>query len=129
MPRNNKKNTTTKRTTLPQGSSERKEIPLYSGGLKYFPAAWAGLARVSKIGNDKHNPGEPLHHARGKSMDHEDCIMRHLADLLEDFGKGVGRDENGIPQVDYIFWRAGALAQQWHEKHDGAPLAPGAKKE
>lgn len=116
-----------RKTTLPQDSAERKAYPLYRGLLRYFPAACAAVARVSKIGSDKHNPGEEMHHARSKSTDQEDCIMRHLTDLAEDFGKGVGRDENGIPQVDYIAWRALALCQIWHEKHDGAPMAPGAK--
>ena len=69
--------------TLPTDSAERKEIPLYSGVLKYAPAALAGMARISKAGNDKHNPGEPLHHARGKSNDHPDCIVRHAADVAD----------------------------------------------
>jgi hypothetical protein len=115
-----------KKTTLPLDSDGRKNHPLYSGVLAYFPAALAGVARVSKIGNDKHNPGQPLHHARGKSADHADCIVRHLVD----YGDGLaheGVDEQGIPHVDYIAWRALALAQEWHEKHDAAPLAPGAK--
>jgi len=115
------------RTTLPQASDARKGVPLYEGLLKYFPAALTEVARISKIGNDKHNPGEPMHHARGKSSDHADCIMRHLIDLTEDRGKGVGRDEEGVPQVGYIVWRALALAQEWLEKNAGAPLAPGAK--
>lgn len=115
-------------TTLPADSEARKNVPLYRGLLRYFPAALAGVARVSKLGNDKHNPGEPMHHSRGKSTDHADCILRHLMDLDEDFGKGVGRDENGLPQVDMLAWRALALAQEWHEQNDGAPLAPGAKR-
>lgn len=114
----------TQNTTLPNDSKERKNIPLYSGPLKYFPAALVGVAKVCKIGNDKHNPGKPLQHSREKSSDHEDCIVRHLIDLLEN----GGRDENGIPQVDYIAWRALALAQVWHEKNDGAPIAPAAKE-
>ena len=114
-------------TTLPLGSSERKGIPLYSGLLKYFPAALAAAAAVSKVGNDKHNPGQPMHHARGKSGDHADCLMRHLVDLEEDFGMGRGVDEAGMPQVGYIVWRALALAQEWLEANHSAPLAPGAK--
>lgn len=113
-------------TTLPQDSKDRKNYPLYEGVLKYFPSALSSVARVSKIGNDKHNPGEPLHHARGKSSDHADCIIRHLIDLTEDYGKGAGRDETGVPQVAYIAWRALALAQEWLER-DGAPKAPGAQ--
>ncbi len=115
--------------TLPVSSTERKEFPLWRGLMRYAPAALAAIARVSKIGNDKHNPGEPMHHSRGKSNDHEDCIMRHLLDMEEDFGKGRGRDENGLPQVDMLAWRAIMLCQIWHEQNDGAPLAPAAKVE
>jgi hypothetical protein len=42
--------------------------------------AVAALCNHSKKGNDKHNPGEPLHWSRDKSNDHEDCIARHLID-------------------------------------------------
>jgi len=109
--------------TLPDSSEARKEIPLYSGLLAYFPAALAAVARVSKVGNDKHNPGQPLHHARGKSTDHKDCLLRHLMDASE----GTGRDKNGLPEVAFVAWRALALCQEWLEEHDGAPLAPAAK--
>jgi hypothetical protein len=122
----NAKGETVYATTLPQDSAARKDVPLFRGLLKYFPAALAGAARVSKIGNDKHNPGQEMHHARGKSNDHADCILRHMMDMSEDFGAGNGRDEAGIPQVDYIVWRACAMAQEWHEMNDGAPVAPAA---
>lgn len=116
-------------TTLPIESNDRKEYPVYSGPVKYFPKALAEVAHVCKTGNDKHNPGQPLHHARGKSSDHADCIMRHLIDMKEDMGRGVGYDENGVAQVAYIAWRALALAQEWFEKYENAPVAPGAKYE
>ncbi len=116
-----------KTTTLPVDSAERKNFPIHEGCIKYFPAALAGVAHISKIGNDKHNPGEPMHHSREKSKDHADCIQRHQLELSEDFGKGVGRDEKGVPQVLYTAWRALAQAQIWLEQHDGAPLAPNAK--
>ncbi len=113
-----------RKTTLPLGSEDRKSVPMFSGLLRYFPAALAGVAKVSKFGNDKHNPGQPLHHNRAKSTDHADCIIRHLVDLDE----RDGVDEHGIPQVAYVAWRALALAQQWFEDNEGAPLAPGAKE-
>lgn len=116
-------NTTSNTTTLPTDSEERKGVPLYSGVLRYFPAALAGVAMVSKWGNDKHNPGEAMHHAREKSVDEADCLVRHLIDLAEN----GGYDEHSIPQVAYIAWRALALAQKWYEEHEGAPLAPAAK--
>ena len=67
-------------TTLTTDSQERKGVPLARGVLDYFPAALAEVARLSKAGNDKHNPGEEMHHARGKSTDHADCILRHLTE-------------------------------------------------
>lgn len=66
---------------LPTDSTERKNTPIYSGCIAYFPLALAAVARLSKRGNDKHNPGEPLHWAREKSTDHKDCIARHLVDI------------------------------------------------
>lgn len=129
--------------TLPTDSAARKEVPLNDGCLKYFPAALAGVARTSKLGNDKHNPGQPLHHARGKSMDHADCILRHLVDLQDLMSayekeqlKAIGSDKalkefQNLQQkikeeVSSLAWRALALSQELHEKF-GAPLAPGAK--
>jgi hypothetical protein len=91
--------------------------------LRYFPAALAAVSEVCRIGNEKHNPGEEMHHARGKSNDHADCIVRHLVDL----GENGGFDENGVPQVAYIAWRALALCQEWLEANACAPLAPGAR--
>jgi hypothetical protein len=119
-------------TTLPTDSAERKTFPLFSGLLRYFPAALAGVARTSKLGNDKHNPGQPLHHARGKSMDHGDCVIRHLMDV-EDLLAALNRgdtsitDQQVLDEVNQMAWRALALAQEIHEQF-GAPMAPGAKK-
>ncbi len=119
------------KTTLPVDSKERKEYPLHSGCLRYFPAALAGVAKTSKIGNDKHNPGEPMHHARGKSMDHSDCVLRHLVDLEDllaqlERGAEVPAD-TVLAEVNSLAWRALALSQELHERF-GAPLAPGAKR-
>lgn len=117
--------------TLPTDSAKRKEYPMLSGCLKYFPAALAGVANVSKQGNDKHNPGQELHHARGKSMDHGDCIIRHLTDtedLLAAKGRGAElTKEQILHEANQLAWRALAYSQELHEKF-GAPLAPGAKE-
>lgn len=122
--------------TLPTDSNERKDIPLLSGCMNYFPAALAGVARISKAGNGKHNPGQPLHHARGKSMDHGDCIIRHTMDL-EDL-KAAWMREPRVDQGKEIqtaildearqrAWRALADLQELEEKFGGAPLAPAAR--
>ncbi len=117
--------------TLPTDSQARKGFPVYSGCLKYFPAALAGVAQVSKAGNDKHNPGETLHHARGKSMDHSDCVVRHLMDvedLLASIERGAQvKSEQVLNEANQMVWRALAYSQELHERF-GAPLAPGAKK-
>lgn len=106
-----------------------------SGFLKYFPAAIAGVSNLSKIGNDKHNPGLPLHHARGKSADHGDCIVRHLMDL-QDLIAAKGRLEVGavnnineaiLLEASSLAWRALAYSQELHEAQ-GAPLAPSARE-
>jgi hypothetical protein len=119
--------------TLPNDSEERKRVPLFSGLLTYFPAALAGVARWSKIGNDKHNPGQPLHHARGKSSDHADCILRHLTDIA-DLEARITRDGHSdaialqvLDELDALTWRALALSQETRERLCGAPLAPAAR--
>lgn len=127
----------TPKMTLPTDSKARKDYPLYSGVLKYFPAALAGVAKISKQGNDKHNPGQPLHHARDKSMDHGDCILRHLTDttdLLAAYDRNLNQEkcdpttvdsEQILVEASQLAWRALALSQELHERF-GAPLAPAA---
>lgn len=91
---------------LPADDAARKAIPLCTGVYDYFPAALAAIAEHSKRGNDKHNPGKPLHWSRDKSTDHEDCIARHLLER------------------DYVAlaWRALAALQIDLERR-GAPVA------
>jgi len=112
--------------TLPNDSAARKEIPLLRGLLRYFPAALARVAIISKKGNDKHNPGEELHHARGKSSDHGDCIVRHLLDLQELQAQGAPA-EMILDEAGCLAWRALALSQEIHESLGVAPVAVGAR--
>jgi hypothetical protein len=106
--------------SLPQNAAARKASPMAEGLLWYFPNALAAVAAVSKAGNDQHNPGEPMHHARGKSMDHADCIMRHLVD--------AGTiDTDGQRHSAKVAWRALALLQEEIEREDGVPLPRNAR--
>lgn len=89
---------------LPADPAERKGIPITTGVIDYFPLALAEVARVSKAGNDQHNPGQPLHWSKGKSTDHADCIPRHLID------RGA-RDADGQRHTAKLAWRALALLQ------------------
>jgi len=83
----------------------RKSMPIATGVLDYFPDALAEVARVSKVGNDQHNPGEPLHWAKEKSTDEADALVRHLLDR----GK---RDSDGMRHTAKVAWRALALLQR-----------------
>ncbi len=109
---------TTSVTVLPTDPSERKATPVATGCLDYFPNALLEIAKISKAGNDQHNPGEPLHWARGKSMDHADCIVRHLME------RGMV-DTDGTRHSAKMAWRALALLQEELEQA-GAPRARGA---
>jgi hypothetical protein len=93
-----------KKMLLPSDPAARKGMPITTGVLDYFPLAIAEVSIVSKAGNDQHNPGQPLHWAKGKSMDHADCIPRHLID------RG-SRDTDGMRHSAKLAWRALALLQ------------------
>lgn len=112
-------------TLLPAISTLRKRIPLATGCVDYFPAALAAVAELSYAGNEKHNPGEPLHHARGKSMDHADCLMRHFAErgTLDSDWEKLGYK---IRHSTEVAWRALAILQEELEAA-GYPMARGAR--
>lgn len=89
---------------LPTDPKARKDIPMVRGLLDYFPAALAAVAELSRIGNEQHNPGQEMHHVRGKSTDHADCIVRHLMDR-------DSVDTDGVRHATKVAWRALALLQ------------------
>jgi hypothetical protein len=108
------------RSRLIEGGSEyRKSFPITTGLLDYVPDACAAVAEVSFKGNLKHNPGEPMHHARGKSMDHADCIARHLVER--------GGFDGDIRHTAALAWRAFALLQEELEDEFSLPLPRGAR--
>lgn len=92
---------------LPPDDKSRKELPVFTGPLMYFPDAIAEVARVCKIGNDQHNPGEPLHWARGKSMDQMNTALRHMMD----HGTGTVKDVDGTYHMAKAVWRCLAELQ------------------
>lgn len=89
---------------LPLSAVERKGIPLATGVVDYFPDALVEVAELSRVGNDQHNPGQPLHWAKDKSTDHSDALMRHMLD------RGT-RDADGVRHSTKVAWRALALLQ------------------
>ena len=64
-----KMQTSSRQRVIDGDSAMRKTFPMATGLLDYFPDACAEVARISYLGNEKHNPGEPMHHARGKSAE------------------------------------------------------------
>ena len=83
----------------------RKTYPMFSGLLKYFPDALMEVAHVSFVGNEQHNPGQPLHWDRSKSTDEPDALLRHLKDA------GT-LDTDGLRHSAKVAWRALALLQK-----------------
>ena len=90
---------------LPTDAKERKAIPIATGFVDYFPDAMAAVAELSRIGNDQHNPGQPLHWDRSKSKDEADALMRHFIER----GKV---DSDGVRHSAKLAWRAMALLQK-----------------
>lgn len=98
---------------------QRKLAPIAEGLLWYAPDACAAIAAHSLRSNRKHNGDAPMHHARNKSSDHPDCVLRHLA-----HGKDV--TEEGIDERIAAAWRAVMWLQEGLEQLYGLPLAPNA---
>jgi len=91
-------------------AARRKGQPVATGVLAYFPDALLAVAEVSRVGNDQHNPGQPLHWAKDKSTDEPDALARHLIDHLR--GGGEKFDSDGVRHAAKIAWRALALLQR-----------------
>ena len=93
---------------LPIDSQERKGVPIITGCFDYFSLALAEIAKLSKLGNDKHNPGQKLHWSRDKSNDHPDCLGRHLVERGT-FDDGWLPDK--VRHSTQVAWRALAILQ------------------
>jgi hypothetical protein len=101
---------------LPTDAKARKGIPLATGFLDYFPRAAAAVAEVSRVGNDQHNPGEPLHWSKEKSYDHANTILRHLVE------RGT-IDSDGRRHSAKVAWRAMAMLEIELQAEEGDPEA------
>ena len=114
---------------LPDDSAARKDIPLWTGVVQYCPAALAAAARISVKGNRKHNADGPLHHARGKSGDHSDCMARHHVDY-DAFLAAYRRGDTSVTlsrleeELGALLWRTGLFVQEELERLGLAPRAP-----
>lgn len=89
-------------TTNPK---ERKQHPVATGVIDYFPDALVAVSNVSFVGNEQHNPGLSLRWDRSKSTDESDALMRHFIER----GKF---DTDGLRHSAKMAWRALALLQK-----------------
>lgn len=86
-------------------AKDRKQRPVFTGVLKYFPDALMEVAFVSYMGNQQHHPDQPLHWDRNKSTDELDALMRHLL--------SAGTiDTDGVRHSAKVAWRALAHLQK-----------------
>ena len=97
-------------------AANRKALPVVSGALDYFPDALLAVAELSRIANEQHNPGEPMHWARSKSTDEADALVRHLIE------RGTF-DTDGVRHSTKVAWRALALLQKEIEADEGKPMS------
>ena len=99
--------------TLSTDAQKRKNMPIVTGVLDYFPDAIAEVARASLAGNEQHHPGAPLHWDKAKSTDEADALVRHLME------RGTF-DADGLRHSAKVAWRALALLQRELDAEVGA---------
>lgn len=96
-------------------AKERKEAPVWSGFINYFPDAIIAVAQLSRIGNEQHNPGKQLHWDRSKSGDELDALARHLIDVER-------VDTDDVLHATKVAWRAMANLQKLIEQRAAPPV-------
>jgi hypothetical protein len=89
-----------------KSARERKEYPIGTGFLDYFPLATAEVSHVSYVGNIQHSgPNSPLRWDRSKSADEADAMMRHFLQ------RGTF-DTDGLRHSAKLAWRAMAALEK-----------------
>jgi hypothetical protein len=89
-------------------AQQRKDTPVFSGCLAYFPNALKEVSKASLAGNKQHLDRQPLHWDKSKSTDHADALVRHLLDHSEN-----PIDDDGVLHLAKTAWRALALLEQY----------------
>jgi len=111
----------TRATSLPDDAAQRKNFPIATGVLDYFPDALVAISEISKAGNDQHNAGLPLRWTRSKSGDEADTCMRHFLQ------RGT-KDTDGKRHTAKAAWRILALLQKEIEEEQDELLKKEDKK-
>ena len=94
-------------------AKERKQTPVFSGVLKYFPNALKEVAKCSQAGNVQHDNGDKLFWDRSKSGDELDALTRHLIDHSIN-----ALDDDGQLHLAKVCWRALAGLEKYLEGQD-----------
>lgn len=94
--------------TLPTDRDARNALPVWDGGIAYFPDVWAELAKVSVLGNKQHNLGDKLFWNTHVSTDHANKVIRHM---LDDAAGNVYDDDGQTMHLAKALWRIGAMLQ------------------
>lgn len=105
---------------LPTDPKFRKEIPMVTCLLDYFPEALMAVAANSRKATQQHHPDREDHWARQVSTDEANCIVRHLID------RGT-IDTDGVRHSTKVAWRALALLQKEIEAANGLPISRGSR--
>lgn len=104
---------------LPTDPKTRKQAPVYTGFMKYFPRAIFAVANLSFVANEQHNPGQPVHWNKSKSTDNLDAQMRHVLDQAIEEG---GKDTDEILHLTKNAWRAMAALEIFLEQEEQAEI-------
>jgi hypothetical protein len=100
---------------LPTDPKTRKQAPVYTGFMKYFPRAIFAIANLSYVANEQHNPGTEIHWDKTKSKDNLDAQMRHVLDQALEEG---GKDTDEILHLTKNAWRALAALEIYLEQQE-----------
>jgi phosphoglycolate phosphatase-like HAD superfamily hydrolase len=91
----------------------RKNTPLCSGVLYYFPDALELVAQNSMVGWVQHcDTSKPMYWDRSKSADEPDALVRHLVDHHKN-----PIDDDGTLHLSKVAWRALAMLQKFLEQN------------
>lgn len=93
-------------------AQRRKQRPLFTGCVAYFPRALMEVAHCSWLGQQQHNPGKPLAWDRSKSSDDVDAWLRHRAEG----GSILAKDSDGAYLFSKVIWRELAEFEKALEK-------------
>lgn len=85
----------------------RKDVPLFTGLVQYFPDALKHVAHCSEMANKQHNGEGSTHWDKSKSKQELDSMLRHLFDSIHE-----DVDSDGIYHLAKVAWRSLAELQR-----------------